>query len=197
MIPAILDHQGPVVVLDVKGENFAVTRRHRQSLGRKVAVLYPFGIIEDTRDQFNPLDYIRPNELTRDVSLVADGLVKPEDGDGAHFSEMARQLVAAAIEVIITQEKPERRNLIAVADLLLAGDLDAILEAWAALRVVFHVTQEFALVQCQGQADLVMRQPGDVTWVHPSRLPWAGAGFAVSAHARIEDRPQGQTNGKC
>ena len=131
VIPAILDHQGPVVVLDIKGENFAVTRRHRQSLGRKVAVLNPFGIIEDTSDQFNPLDYIRPNELTRDVSLVADGLVKPEDGDGAHFSEMARQLVAAAIEVIMTQEKLERRNLIAVADLLLAADLDATLEAWA------------------------------------------------------------------
>lgn len=131
VIPAILDHQGPVVVLDIKGENFAVTRRHRQSLGRKVAVLNPFGIVEDTSDQFNPLDYIRPNELTRDISLVADGLVKPEDGDGAHFSEMARQLVAAAIEVIMTQEKPERRNLIAVADLLLAADLDATLEAWA------------------------------------------------------------------
>ena len=131
VIPAILDHQGPVVVLDIKGENFAVTRRHREELGRKVAVLNPFGIIEDPSDQFNPLDYIRPQELARDVSVVADGLVKPEDGDGAHFSEMARQLVSAAIEVIVTQEEPERRNLIAVADLLLAADLDATLQAWA------------------------------------------------------------------
>ena len=31
------DHQGPVVVLDIKGENFAVTRRHHEELGRKVA----------------------------------------------------------------------------------------------------------------------------------------------------------------
>tara|TARA_R100001369_G_scaffold85453_2_gene119161 strand:+ start:2612 stop:4456 length:1845 start_codon:yes stop_codon:yes gene_type:complete len=131
VIPAILDHQGPVVALDIKGENFAVTRRHRQELGRTVAVLNPFGIVEDSSDQFNPLDYIRPDELTRDVSLVADGLVKPEDGDGAHFSEMARQLVAAAIEVVVTQEKPARRNLISVADLLLSANLDATLEAWA------------------------------------------------------------------
>lgn len=131
VIPAILDHQGPVVVLDIKGENFAVTRRHRAAIGRKVAVLNPFGIIEDPSDQFNPLDYIRPQELARDVSVVADGLVKPEDGDGAHFSEMARQLVAAAIEVVVTQEEPDRRNLIAVADLLLAADLDETLQAWA------------------------------------------------------------------
>lgn len=130
VIPAIIDHQGPVVALDIKGENFAVTRRHRQSLGRKVAVLNPFGIIEDSSDQFNPLDYIRLNELGRDVALVADGLVKPEPGDGAHFSEMARQLVTAAIEVVVTQEEPDRRNLIAVADLLLSGDLDKTLEAW-------------------------------------------------------------------
>ncbi|MGJ8547605.1 MAG: type IV secretory system conjugative DNA transfer family protein [Sulfitobacter sp.] len=131
VIPAILDHQGPVVCLDIKGENFAVTRRHREALGRKVAVLNPFGLVENGRDQFNPLDYIRPNELARDVALVADGLVKPEQGDGAHFSEMARQLVAVAIEVIVTQEEPKRRNLIAVADLLLSANLDSTLEAWA------------------------------------------------------------------
>lgn len=131
VIPAILDHQGPVVALDIKGENFAVTRRHREALGRKVAVLNPFGLVENGKDQFNPLDYIRPNELARDVALVADGLVKPEQGDGAHFSEMARQLVAAAIEVIVTQEESGRRNLIAVADLLLSANLDATLEAWA------------------------------------------------------------------
>lgn len=131
VIPAILDHQGPVVVLDIKGENFAVTRRHREALGRKVAVLNPFGLIEYGKDQFNPLDYIRPHELARDVALVADGLVIPEPGDGAHFSEMARQLVAAAVEVIVTQEEPNRRNLISVTDLLLSENLDGTLQAWA------------------------------------------------------------------
>ena len=131
VIPAILDHQGPVVALDIKGENFAVTRRHRQEMGRDVAVLNPFGVIEPSSDQFNPLDYIRPQELSRDIELVADGLVRPEKGDGAHFSEMARELIAGTIEVVVTQEEPERRNLVAVADLLLAADLDTTLQAWS------------------------------------------------------------------
>lgn len=131
VIPAILEHQGPVVALDVKGENFAVTLRHRQSLGRKVAVLNPFSVIEPSKDRFNPLDYIRPHELTRDVDLIADGLVKREAGDGAHFAEMAKQLVSAAIEVIVTQEEPERRSLIVVADLLMSSGLEATLDAWA------------------------------------------------------------------
>lgn len=131
VIPAILDHDGPVVVLDIKGENFAVTRGYRESLGRKVAVLNPFGIIENGRDGFNPLQYIRPEELARDVALVADGLVKPERGEGAHFSDMARQLVEAAIEVVVKQETEGRRNLITVADLLLSANIDTTLEAWA------------------------------------------------------------------
>jgi type IV secretion system protein VirD4 len=130
VIPTILDHVGPVVALDIKGENFAVTQRHRATLGRQVVVLNPFGLIEASTDQFNPLDYIRTKTLSRDIEVIADGLVKPEQGDGAHFSTMARQLVAAAIEVIFTQEEPQQCNLVAVSDLLLAGDLDVTLQAW-------------------------------------------------------------------
>ena len=131
VIPAILDHQGPVVALDIKGENFAVTRRHRYTPEREVVVLNPFGLIEPSLDQFNPLDYIDPADLTRSIDFVADGLVRPEHGDGAHFSEMARALITGAIEVIVTQEEPENRNLVAVADLLMTADLDDTLQAWS------------------------------------------------------------------
>lgn len=130
VIPAILDHHGPVVVLDIKGENFAVTRRYREGLGRKVAVVNPFLLIENLSEQFNPLDYIRSDELARDAALIADGLVKPEQGNEAHFSDLTRQLVAATIEVIVTQEEFNRRNLVSVADLLLSADRDTTLQAW-------------------------------------------------------------------
>jgi type IV secretion system protein VirD4 len=192
VIPAILDHQGPVVVLDIKGENFAVTRRHRAELGRKVAVLNPFGIIEDPSDQFNPLDYIRPLELARDVSVVADGLVKPEDGDGAHFSEMARQLVAAAIEVIVTQEEPERRNLIAVADLLLAADLDATLQAWAENGdlVGHRPAQTAGTILRAGD-----RERGSIQTAISKAFEWMQSDnmrrFLERSSFRMEDRPAG------
>lgn len=134
VIPAILDHQGPVVALDIKGENFAVTRRHRQELGRKVAVLNPFGVVEASRDCFNPLDYIRPEHLVRDIAVLADGLVKPEPGDAGHFSDMARNLIAGAIEVVVTNEDPEKRNLVTVMDLLLSSNLEMTLTAWTQNR---------------------------------------------------------------
>ncbi len=145
VIPAILDHQGPVVALDIKGENFAVTRRHRQELGRKVAVLNPFAVVEASRDCFNPLDYIRPEHLARDIAVLADGLVKPEPGDAGHFSDMARNLIAGAIEVVVTNEDPEKRNLVTVMDLLLSSNLEVTLKAWAENRdIVGHRAAQIA-----------------------------------------------------
>lgn len=130
VIPAIIDHDGPVVVLDVKGENFAVTRRWRQSLGRRVVVLNPFGLIEPAKDGFNPLDYIRPSQLVRDIDVIAEGLVRPEAGAGSHFSALATQIIAAAIEVVTTREEPKKRNLNTVADILFSADFDQRLRHW-------------------------------------------------------------------
>jgi type IV secretion system protein VirD4 len=130
VLPAILDHDGPVVVLDIKGENFAITRRWRRSLGRRVVVLNPLGVIEAGLDTFNPLDYVRPEHLSRDAAVVAEGLVKPEGGNAAHFSDLARQLLAGAIEVVVREAEPENRNLVTLADMLLGGDVVPILEGW-------------------------------------------------------------------
>ncbi len=131
VIPAIIDHDGPVVVLDVKGENFAITRRWRQAQGRHVVVFNPFGVIEAPLHGFNPLDYVRHNHLVRDIDIIADGLIRPESGAGSHFAEVSRQIVAAAIEVVITTHDAEDRNLNAVADLLLGAEVEQTLETWA------------------------------------------------------------------
>lgn len=132
VIPAIIDHYGPVVCLDVKGENFAVTRAYRESLGRRVIVLNPFGVIEPVQDSFNPLDYIRVDHLVRDIDVIAEGLVRPERGNGSHFGEMAKQIIAAALEVTFTQNEPQNRNLNSVADILLMPDMEKRLGEWTA-----------------------------------------------------------------
>lgn len=99
VIPAILDHDGPVVCLDIKGENFAITKKYRESLGRRVIVLNPFSVIEKGEDSYNPLSYIRSDHLFRDLYVVADGMVKPEPGVNSHFSDLVRDLLSATIEV--------------------------------------------------------------------------------------------------
>ena len=129
VIPAIIDHDGPVVVLDIKGENFAITRRHRQSLGREVIVLNPFGVIEPSHNRFNPLAYIRPDHLVRDIEVIAEGLVRPEQGNGTHFSETAKTVIAAVIEVIVTTS--DKQDLVSVMDWLFASGFKTRLQSWA------------------------------------------------------------------
>lgn len=137
VIPAIIDHDGPVVVLDIKGENFAVTRRYRQSLGRQVVVLNPFGVIESSKDRFNPLDYIRQAHMVRDIEVIAEGLVRPETGNGAHFAEMAKSMIAAVIEVVMTKNVAADRDLITVMDLVSSAGFEKTLTEWAEAPAIF------------------------------------------------------------
>ena len=44
IIPALLRHSGPVVVIDPKGENYAVTARARKEMGQQVILLDPFEV---------------------------------------------------------------------------------------------------------------------------------------------------------
>jgi type IV secretion system protein VirD4 len=88
-------------------------------------------VVEPSHDCYNPLDYIRPDHLVRDAEVVADGLIRPErDGDG-HFAEMAKDLLKAAIEVVLTVGKPAERTLVTVADLLLSTTILETLQSWA------------------------------------------------------------------
>ena len=137
VIPAIIDHDGPVAVLDIKGENFAVTRRYRQSLGRHVAVLNPFSVIEPMKDRFNPLDYVRPDHMVRDIEVIAEGLVRPEGGNGSHFAEMAKSMIAAVLEIIVQNHSFEQRNLISAMDLIFSSDFEKALGEWASSPEVF------------------------------------------------------------
>lgn len=131
VIPAIIDHDGPVAVLDIKGENFTATQRYRRSLGRNVYVLNPFSVHEPSKAHFNPLSFIRTEHLVRDIDVIAEGLVRPESGNGAHFTDMAKMIVAAVIEYIKTQRPQHERGIIEVMDLIFSADFEKVLGIWA------------------------------------------------------------------
>ena len=188
VIPAIIDHDGPTVVLDVKGELFAVTRRWRRQQNRRVVVLNPFGVVEPSCDRFNPLDYIRADHLTRDVAIIVDGLVRPETGDGSHFATMARDLLAGTIEVVMTVAEPSRRTLNEVADILLSPDLLATLEAWsqAPNQVGRPAAQIAATLLATGD-----RERGSILTTVKKALSWASSdtmrGFLSASDFSLDD----------
>lgn len=86
LVPAILDHVGSVVALDIKGELATITGKRRKDAGRKIAVLDPFKTtgFKGTAN-YNPLSFIRPNHRDRDAAVLADGLVLVESGRRSTF----------------------------------------------------------------------------------------------------------------
>jgi type IV secretion system protein VirD4 len=114
IIPTLLRWQGPVIVVDPKGENYAVTARRRREMGQEVLVFDPFGITGAEGATINPLDLIDPESPTAadDAASLAELLapVKPDLRD-PFWDEMARQLLASSIQHIATARPPVLRNL--------------------------------------------------------------------------------------
>ncbi|MDT7858196.1 type IV secretory system conjugative DNA transfer family protein [Rubrivirga sp. S365] len=138
VIPNLLDHPGPVVVTDPKGENLLLTARYRADvLGHNVVALDPFelapdalfdrGPVEDGRGSvrrggLNPLDMTGPRspDATGDAALLAEMLVVGDEsgGDNRFFADEAKALLAGLILYVGTRDDGEDRSLLAVRDLL-------------------------------------------------------------------------------
>ena len=82
VVPALLSHEGSAIVVDPKGENYAVTAEFRRSLGQHVHVLDPFGVTGAVSDRLNPLErFVRPgvSRLEHAKKLVELLSPVPED----------------------------------------------------------------------------------------------------------------------
>lgn len=133
VLPNLLNYPGSVVVIDPKGENYAVSHRYREEvLGQRVVCLDPFHLVEDYTDSINPLDgivdyrkpvdtYLTQNpELLDEVNLIADGLIMrgPEEKD-PHWNDKCRTLLKGMILAVICGMGPNhRRHLSEVRALL-------------------------------------------------------------------------------
>jgi type IV secretion system protein VirD4 len=111
VIPNLLNWPDSVVVLDIKGENFAVTAGHRAAHGQAVVAFSPFD--EGARShRWNPLSTVRTSALHRVGDLLAIGQVFfPNDGGStsseAFFNDQARNLfLGIGLYLLETPELP-------------------------------------------------------------------------------------------
>lgn len=144
VIPNLLTYPGSVVVTDPKGENYAVTARHRARMGQSVCALDPFDqlgamaraagrasgedAMEVVRATYNPMDLIDPcgEDWLECASLIADMLVLAPQGKGEEtfWNEEAKGLLAGLILYVAATEldeelRPtEHRTLARVRELL-------------------------------------------------------------------------------
>jgi len=123
--------RGALLAIDPKGEMAEITAMHRgtkenalgtgtsvrQFKGQKVAILDPMGVVRGAakkyRVTYNPMRDIdmKTKNGFRKIKKLAAGLVIPEEGSAAHFSDSAETLLAGAIEAVMTLEKPTNQNL--------------------------------------------------------------------------------------
>lgn len=115
IIPNILrfkNYRGNMTIIDLKGENCAVTANALRSQGKNVVILNPFEILPENISgnvSYNPLAILSDKSsphLVDDVMLIAENLVpiKPNDHN-EYFTTGGRQIIAALLLHIVTSDK--------------------------------------------------------------------------------------------
>lgn len=136
IIPNLCLWPGSLVVIDPKGENASIAAARRgggseycDGLDQRTFVLDPFKaatLPDEFRASYNPLDALDGDheEAVDDAGRIADALVVSPPGSSDPFwDEQARTLIKALILHVITSDNfNNRRNLIAVRQLITSGD---------------------------------------------------------------------------
>lgn len=121
LIPALLSHAGSAVVIDPKGENYAVTAAFRRALGQHVFVLDPFGITGATSDRLNPLDLFGADgHVCREDALLLTHLLAMETGSvnrNRFWYDRGSELLATALLFAGNSEAHREQGLAGVLSL--------------------------------------------------------------------------------
>ncbi len=139
LAPAALDRcKASRIFIDPKGELCAVTHKRAAQFSRVVA-LDPFGTLQNLGIRgirllgLNPLAALDPRSVSfgGDVAGLAEAIVWEQEGSSAdrHWTDSARQLVAAVIRVLVKYGRKEDKNLLAVRDAI-CGDVFEFARTW-------------------------------------------------------------------
>jgi type IV secretion system protein VirD4 len=124
VIPNLLDYPGAAFVLDIKGENYAVTAGARRAAGQDVFLIDPFGITGATGHAMSWLDALEPDdpEVVSLSSALADMLVvRAGTENDPHWNDTARELLRGLL-VYVAGLPPERRSMAELRHILTAPE---------------------------------------------------------------------------
>lgn len=111
VIPNLLEYSGSIIVIDIKGENHAITSRARAIRGP----VWTLNVMDPAKSHgFNPLDMIQVGTWHEadDAKQLADLLIIPTF-DGEHWDEKARALLGTILLYVCHKYagQPELRTL--------------------------------------------------------------------------------------
>lgn len=139
VIPNLLNYPGSVLVVDPKGENYAITHSWREEvLGQQIVCLDPFHIVCDTAegsDSINPFDgvvdykkdpstYATQNpEILDEANMIADSLImRDAEEKDPHWNDKCRTLLKGVVLAVMCGMGPHKaRHLSEVRELLTSG----------------------------------------------------------------------------
>lgn len=124
--PTLKRYQGPMVVLDPKGEHAVFNKDNGFASGVVVTVLDPFGqtVGKDlSTGNYNPLSEINIHTKGARAFLTAiSSACVMDDPKDAHFSESAKTIIEGLIALVLATRPKSQHNLPYVVDLLRGFD---------------------------------------------------------------------------
>lgn len=186
VVPTLLAHRGPVVVLDVKGELYQLTAAARRKLGRKVHALDPYRLVTpDGGVSVNPMCLAAPGgrgnlDLARDLACAL--VVRPPSEHQPFFNDSATMLLHGFIAQFMDDAAPEMRTLEVVADAIADPKLfrlcvSAMQASGAHGGVLRRIGRQAAGLQDREYASVVSTVATHVSWLNSQAAAGAvGAG---------------------
>ena len=112
------------MVIDVKGELYNTTARHRRELGQKVYKLDPWGLIDEETDALNPLDLLKlPGvDFEEEANMLANLIAGDDAFERDKFWVNTSQAINAGIIAYISSSVSEENRRLSYARELFAGD---------------------------------------------------------------------------
>lgn len=110
IIPNLLNYQGSCIVIDPKGENYAVTSRYRKSIGQEIIRIDPFDLCSkfdlgdlDEENHFNPFDIMQytTSDVADDIRTVMEMATHSTFVGDPFWPLMGRSLMSSAAQYIV------------------------------------------------------------------------------------------------
>lgn len=127
IVPALLQHDGPVIVIDPKGENAAITARRRREMGHQVIVLDPMRTTNAPPAAFNPFDLIDIGSAIAvdEAAAIAAALwAGAESDDDRFWVGRAQQVTFGLLLHLLADHAKERQNFAGLRELVAAAMSD-------------------------------------------------------------------------
>ena len=121
VVPALLRYPGPVIVIDPKGENLAITARRRREMGQRIVVLDPLELTGHEPASLNPLDLVDALDPlgVDDAANLAACLLPHTGADRDTFwINRGRELLLGIICHVVTDLEPGERTLQTVREMV-------------------------------------------------------------------------------